>query len=247
MKKIYNKKNSLPPNTYYVYGKHSSIEALKNTKRKILEVYCSNNIYLEYEEIIKQFKFQLLSNIEIDEILNENLSHQGIIVKTQNLTQDDLSAIDLYKEQSVIIILDQITDPQNVGAIIRNASAFGADAIITTKTNAVLENSIICKVSAGGVEKINLLRVSNIINAIEILKANNYWIIGLDGAAKTNIDHKYLKGKIAFVLGSEGEGLRKLVKEKMDLLYRIPILNIESLNVSSASAIALYAYCLANQ
>jgi 23S rRNA (guanosine2251-2'-O)-methyltransferase len=247
MKKIYNRKKSLPSNMYYIYGKHSAVEAMKNTKRKIIEIFCTENIYSEHLDLVQKFEFHITNNIEIDNILEEKVNHQGILVKTQELAKSDFSSIDLNKDKSLIIVLDNVTDPQNVGAIIRNASSFNADAIITSKTNSVLENSIICKVSTGAIEKVNLIRLPNIIHALDFLKNNGYWIIGLDGHAENPINVPYLKGKIVLVLGSEGEGLRKLVKEKADILYKIPISNIESLNVSSASAIAIYAYYLANQ
>jgi 23S rRNA (guanosine2251-2'-O)-methyltransferase len=245
-KKIY-KKNDTPNNHYYVYGKHSAIEALKNTQRKIISIYCTNIIFSEYQNLIKNFPYKISTNHEIDELLQMQANHQGLIVKTEMLTQDKLDITYLTKEQSVILILDQITDPQNIGAIIRNGAAFGADAVITSKTNSVLENSVISKISAGAIEKIQLISVVNISNYISILKKHGYWVVGLDGDAKESINHNYLKGKIAFVLGSEGSGIRKLVKENVDILYKIPISNVESLNVASTSAIALYSYYISNK
>jgi 23S rRNA (guanosine2251-2'-O)-methyltransferase len=247
MKILYKKKNNLPENTYFIYGKHPALGALENPNRKIIEIYCIEKIFLENRLIISKFPYKILSQEEMDVLIGQNNNHQGLAVKVAKLDEVSLESIDLAKEKSVILILDQITDPQNVGSIIRNAAAFGVDAIITTKVNSILESSLICKVSAGAVEKIKLIKVSNIINSIEFLKRNQYWVVGLDGYAEQTIQQKYLKGKIVFILGSEGEGLRKLVKENADFLYKIPIASVESLNVSSASAIALYSYYLANE
>jgi 23S rRNA (guanosine2251-2'-O)-methyltransferase len=247
MKNPTKKTHQISANSYYIYGKHSAIEALKNKMRKILDIYCTRNIYSEYQDIIEQFKYNIVDHVYIDNILHSDLNHQGILITTESLAQENFSSIDLTKDKSVIVILDQITDPQNIGAIIRNAASFSADAIITTKVNAALESSLICKISAGSIEKINLIRISNIVNCLEFLQSHGYWIVGLDGNAEEILSEKYLKGKIAFILGSEGEGLRKLIKEKTDFLYKIPISNVESLNVASASAIALYAYYLANK
>ena len=153
----------------------------------------------------------------------------------------------LSKQESLILLLDNIQDPANIGAIIRNAAAFGVDSIIMTNKNTSLENSSIARTSAGAIEKVNLYSIPNLRQVIKLLKEHNYWIVGLDGNTNKAIDTKYLKGKIGLVLGAEGSGMRHLTKQHCDYLLKIPIEKIESLNVSCASSIACYLYSITNK
>ena len=232
---------------YYLYGKHTSTEALKNPRRKIKAIFCTPNFLSRHKSLIGQQAYTIKSITEIDNIIGAKVNHQGILLQSQILTEANIQNIDLSKQISLILLLDNIQDPANIGAIIRNAVAFGADAIIMTNKNAASENSTIARASAGAIEKVDLYSVPNLNQVITLLKKHHYWIVGLDGNTHKEIDTKYLGGKIALVLGSESRGIRHLTKKHCDYLFKIPIEKIESLNVSCASSIACYLYSISNK
>jgi 23S rRNA (guanosine2251-2'-O)-methyltransferase len=139
-----------------------------------------------------------------------------------------------------VVVLDDITDQRNIGSIIRSCSAFNIDAVILLDKNYNPKNKMMYKSASGAMELVNIIPVSNITNALEVLKKNNYWVYGLDGHAKENIEDQKWSNQNAFVFGSEGEGLRRLVKENCDHLIKIQInKEIESLNVSNAVSVTL--------
>ena len=149
------------------------------------------------------------------------------------------------KKLKNIIILDGITDPRNIGSIIRSSVAFNCDGIIVKKKDFNKKSASMYKASSGAIEKTTIFTVSNLSNAIRILKKNNFFIIGMDGKAQNELDEKILYNKNVFVFGSEGEGLSHNIKQNCDILIRLEIGNqIESLNVSNAvsATLALYAY-----
>ena len=142
-----------------------------------------------------------------------------------------------------MVILDQVTDPHNIGAIVRSAAAFSADAVILTEYNSPSENNTIVKCAAGACESVPLVKVTNLASCMKTLKKEGYWIIGLDGHTETELNQSIFSDKIALVLGSEGTGMRKLTKDNCDYIAKIKISsNLESLNVSNAAAIALYEF-----
>ena len=145
------------------------------------------------------------------------------------------------KTQCHLLILDQVTDPQNIGAIIRSCAAFETLGLVVQDKNSPLESGAMDKAAAGTIEFVPVARVTNLSRAIETLKDNGFWVMGMDGYADTTIDKINKSGKIAIVMGSEGKGMRRLVQENCDSSVKLPISsNVESLNVSTAAAIALY-------
>jgi 23S rRNA (guanosine2251-2'-O)-methyltransferase len=139
-----------------------------------------------------------------------------------------------------LVVLDDITDQRNIGSIIRSCSAFNIDAVILLEKNYNPKSKMMYKSASGAMELLNVIPVSNITNALELLKKNNYWIYGLDGYAKESIEEQKWTTHNAFVFGSEGEGLRRLVKENCDHLIKIQInKEMESLNVSNAVSVTL--------
>ncbi len=166
--------------------------------------------------------------------------HQGIIIETMPLPELGLDYI--TKKGGKIVILDQVTDPQNVGAILRTAAAFNVTAIIIPKDNAPEESSALAKAASGTLEILPIIRVTNLVRSIEDLKKHGYWFIGMDGDTETEIgDIKDLSTNTALVMGAEGKGLRRLTREACDYITKIPIsVQVESLNVSNAAAIGLY-------
>ncbi len=224
---------------YLIYGKHSSIECLKNGSRKILQVLCENKFYLSHSSLIEKFSFTVVSNAYLDNIV-KGANHQGIIIK---VVENDILMPQSLDRCNKVAILDGITDPHNLGAIIRSAVAFGFDAVVTGKTNSAGENSAVARVASGALEHINLLKVTNISRTMSNLKDLGFWIIGLDCHASESIEHPLMSSsKIAIVLGSEGEGLRPLIRKGCDVLVNIPMSKraISSINVSNAASIAFY-------
>ena len=140
-----------------------------------------------------------------------------------------------------LLILDQVTDPQNIGAVIRSCVAFDTLALIMQDKNAPTETGAMAKAAAGTIEYLPICRVTNLSRAVNRLKEAGFWTVGMDGYAQTTIDKINKNGKIAIIMGSEGKGMRRLVEESCDITVRLPIsARVESLNVSTAAAIALY-------
>ncbi len=237
-------------NNYWMCGKHTVIAALNNTRRKFYELLITQACKDELSGVMKFTSKELGCNVHIvDSKQIEKLSglssasHQGIALMVAPLEAVFLKDVidkTSSKKRSVIVAMDNITDPQNFGAIIRSACAFNADAIVTTKNNSASESAALSKAAVGTIEKIDICVEANLSNTFKTLQKSGYWVIGLDGTAKEDIKLIKKYDKVVLVLGSEGEGIRNLVKENCDILVKIPISNTDSLNVSNAAAIALY-------
>lgn len=239
-KSLNKNKNSNNNKLYYIYGKHPVISALKNPQRKITKLYCTEEIFNLHQNLIKAHPHQIVTSQYLNDLLPREASHQGIAIQTRSIAID-LNSIDLSGDNAKIVILDQITDPHNIGAIIRSAAAFGIKGIIMTNDNAAEENGVMAKTSCGGIEIVPIIKVINLRSTIEILKKKGFWVLGFDGNAKEFLSPKALSGKIAMVFGSEGDGMRRLTTENCDLLLKIPIeTSMESINVSNAAAIVFY-------
>jgi 23S rRNA (guanosine2251-2'-O)-methyltransferase len=227
-----------------LYGKHAALAALANSMRKIKRVLVTKNTRDELGE--KAFAgikhLQIVDGKKLDDLLPREAVHQGIAVECEPLNQPDLQVFLGENHDKPLLILDQVSDPHNVGAILRSAAAFDAGAVIVTDRNAPQESGVMAKTASGALELVPLITVGNLAQAIEHLKKAGYWIYGLDGEAKQTIGDAKLDNKTALVLGAEGRGLRRLTSERCDGLLRLPISpRMESLNVSNAAAVALYA------
>ena len=193
----------------------------------------------------EQIQFEIVSNQEISNII-QNDKHQGFlasisgsILKNENELIKNLQGL----KNSKVLILDSIQDPRNLGACLRSALAFGVDAVILNRVGSAPINEYTFKASVGAVLGLDIYEVTNLSRSIEALKKIDYWVIGLDGYSDQIISSDNLPNKIAIVLGSEGSGIRKLVKRNCDHLFKIPIANdVESLNISVAAGIALYEF-----
>ena len=226
-----------------LYGRHAVLSALANPKRQVNKILCTKE---NVDELRKSSNIvpQIVERKEIDKLLSADAVHQGIVAycnKLDGWTLDELCDASVDKENCHILILDQVTDPQNVGAIIRSAVAFDTLALIMQDKNSPEENGAMAKASAGMIEHLPIVRVTNLSRAIEKLKDVGFWVVGMDGYAQITIDKMDKNGKIAVVMGSEGKGMRRLVEENCDTTVKLPISPLtESLNVATACAIALY-------
>ena len=239
MKKKHN--SSTERSFLWIYGQHAVEAALANPNRRKIKI---KSVRPVPNSLAQDIPVEIVSKQTLDLLCSESAVHQGIALQALPLAPVSLESVsEKNVSKDVILILDQVTDPHNIGAILRSAAAFNASAIILADAHAPEETPALVKASCGGIEVVPLIRVSNLVRAIETLKKNGFWILGLDGKAKRSISEEKLPDKTAFVLGSEGEGLRRLTEENCDLLIKLPISKrMESLNVSNAAAIALYEF-----
>ena len=225
------------PDKLWIYGKHPAEAALKNPKRKIYQVMVTRNTWNLFKEILPTHA-EVCDDRKISQTVGQDAVHQGIAVLVGSLNDGGLEKTELG---SLVVVLDQVQDPHNVGAVMRSASAFGASTVINTFRNSPPEGGVLAKSASGAMEMVRYIRVRNLADAITYLKQEGFWVIGLDadGAEKIDIVQKY--EKLALVMGAEGKGLRQKTKEYCDLITSIPIRREqESLNISNAAAIALY-------
>jgi len=233
---------------FWIGGKHAVLEALKNSNRKIYRIVTTEeNRKLIDQDILKYKKITLdiKNKKEIDKIFqNEDIIHQNFASEIENLPNENIKDYlrKTSNKKSVIIVLDDITDQRNIGSIVRSCVAFSVDGIVLLDKNFNTTSKIMFKSASGALEHIKIFAVSNISNALQILKENNFWIYALDQNSKDEITDNIKSDKIALVFGSEESGIRRLVKENCDFQIRIPIKNIESLNVSNAVAVTLGLY-----
>lgn len=230
---------------FWIGGKHAVFSAIKNPKRKINKLIITEENQKDFN--LKNFNKKILIETkdkkEIDKIfISENIVHQGVAAEIESIPTVELKEYLKSKSNSknTLVVLDDITDQRNIGSIIRSCSAFNIDAVILLEKNYNPKNKMMYKSASGAMELVNIIPVSNITNALEVLKKNNYWVYGLDGNAKENIEDQKWSNQNVFVFGSEGDGLRRLVKENCDHLIKIQInKEIESLNVSNAVSTTL--------
>ena len=231
-------------NQIVLYGRHAVFSALKNSKRKVLKILVAPENEAEFKREFQNLPYQTASKKEIEKLAGQNAVHQGYVLLTYPLEQmflEDLIEKTTDKQRCHVLILDQVTDPQNIGAIIRSAAAFGTTAIIVQDKNAPLESGAMAKASAGTLEFMPIVRVTNLSRAIEALKKAGFWIVGMDGYAKQKLEDVDKNAKLAVVMGSEGSGMRRLIEESCDIKVRLAMdERVESLNVSVAAGIVLY-------
>lgn len=227
-----------------LYGKHVVALAVKNPKRKIKEIYATKETLAEMG-LASSMSIRPADRKFLDSLVGQGAVHQGIVAKCDPLAPVDLKEFIKTvqdKERCLIVILDQVTDPHNVGAIMRSAVAFNASAVLMPEAGAPNETGVLAKSASGATELIPLIRVSNLARAMDMLKKADFWCVGLDGYAKDYItDHKLPK-KCVLILGAE-DGMRRLTMENCDMVVKLPMnSDIESLNVSNAAAVAMYEW-----
>jgi len=249
-----------PSGGLWLYGVHPVLAALANPARRYHRLVLAGGLAGGHEsdlearitEAAEKAGFELKQleikdKREIDGLLPGSAVHQGAALQVDPLP--DLAIEDVASPGEVagsdgagpIIVLDQATDPRNVGAVLRSAAAFGARAVIVQDRRSPEETGALAKAASGALETVPLVRVTNIARALEWLKKCGFWCLGLEAGAEPSLADAAPEGPCVLVLGSEGAGLRRLTRENCDLLAHIPIRDtVESLNLSTAAAIALY-------
>ncbi|MEC9292062.1 MAG: 23S rRNA (guanosine(2251)-2'-O)-methyltransferase RlmB [Pseudomonadota bacterium] len=221
--------------TSWLIGRHAVEAVLAQGKRDVLELLATD----QQAEWIEHYGFRpvILKKQEFDNKF-EGRPHQGVAARVAPLPE---LFIEDVLESDVLLVLDQVTDPHNLGACLRSADAFGCGAVLVPSYNSAGVSDVVAKAASGALETVPLVQAGNMNRAIEKLQKAGFWVVGLAGEATETLSEKRLTGKIALVMGSEGEGIRDLVAKTCDDLAKIPMVgSVESLNVSVSSGIALY-------
>lgn len=225
-----------------LYGFHSVVEALSNPKRKLIRLMATENAVARLKEagVDLRVEPEMVRPGAIDRLLTPDAVHQGLYLEAEALKIPTLKTI---PEDGLVLVLDQITDPHNVGAIVRTAAAFAVDAIVTTARHSPEATGVLAKSASGGLEHVPLVLVQNLARALDELGERGFRRIGLDSEGPEPLDDVELGGNgVVLVLGAEGKGLRQLTRHTCDALARLDMPGaIKSLNVSNAAAIALHA------
>lgn len=240
-------------NVRYIYGKHASKAALLNSKSEVKRAYVLQS-FLEdksFMSLLRTVTYEVRDKAFLDKLASKMGGvHQGIVLECKPVAWFSLQEIEDMvesKKHATIVALDQVTDPHNLGAILRNCQAFGVDAVIVTKDNSAIKSPVVAKVASGALEYVPVCVVANLSQAIKNLQQKHFWAIALDANTNDSIEKIREFDKKILVLGAEGAGLRSLTKQICDVMVKIPIQeSLDSLNVSATSAIALYVASVKN-
>ena len=227
------------PDVTLLYGFHSVEAALAAAARKLIRLYATKEAAQRLAPLIEARKLEttLLSAAEIDRLAPRDAVHQGLLLEARPLKP---MALEDLPAKGIVLVLDQINDPHNVGAILRTAAAFGVEAIVTTERHRPEFSGVLAKAASGGLEVVPICLETNLARALGHLADLGYWRVGLDSEAPIALERAKLTKPLALVLGAEGKGLRRLSREHCDELARLELPGpIKSLNVSNAAAIAL--------
>jgi 23S rRNA (guanosine2251-2'-O)-methyltransferase len=226
-----------------LWGRHAVEAALKNPERSHRKLWATREGIASLDgELPPDFPLEFADVADLGRLVARDAPHQGLVLECAPI--DDVFLADVLGGDAArpIVVLDQVTDPHNVGAIMRSAAAFGAAAIVTQDRHAPPEGGVLAKSASGALEILPWVRVVNLARALEEIAEAGYWRIGLAGEAEVELADALPAGPVALVLGAEGEGMRHNIGAHCDSLARLPISSaMESLNVSNAAAIALYA------
>ena len=228
------------PQGEWLYGQHAVQAALRNPEREILALFATHQAVEDLPTLPRGLRPTLVERSQLDTAL-DGAVHQGILCVAKPLPELDVDDIvRAVGDKGLVVLLDQVTDPHNVGAILRSAAVFGATAVVMTERHAPQHMGTLAKSASGALEKVALVRVVNLARTIEELHKADFWVLGL-AEGGTTMPAAPLPPKIALVMGAEGEGLRRLTKEKCDALAALPTSDsFSTLNVSNAAAVALY-------
>lgn len=237
----------------WLYGAHVVRAALLNPKRTVYRLLATSEAARRMDPHLRSrlaghgLDVEVAAREELAALLPADAVHQGLALEVSPLGQPDLDALIAELEpppadgRQVIVALDQVTDPQNAGAVLRSAAAFGAAAVVTPRHGQAPETAALAKAASGALEHVPYLEVGNLARALAALKKRGFWVLGLAADGSAELAQADPGGRIVLVLGAEGKGLRRLIRESCDLLVRLPTRPpIDQLNVSNAAAVALY-------
>lgn len=223
---------------------HAVAAALANPERRLRRLLVTRGAEQELAERFSppwRVTPEIVERPRLDGLLPPDSIHQGAALLVDPLEPPSMEKV-LEQSTGPVLVLDQVTDARNVGAILRSAAAFGAAAIVVQDRHAPHESGLLARAASGAVESVPILREVNLARALDLLKKSGLWVVGLEASGPVTLAQSGLKGRrVALVLGAEGEGMRRLTRENCDELVRLPIRPaMESLNVSAAAAVALY-------
>ncbi|HKX10120.1 MAG TPA: 23S rRNA (guanosine(2251)-2'-O)-methyltransferase RlmB [Stellaceae bacterium] len=239
----------------WIYGRHAVHAALSNPTRRLHRLVATADLADDAKAWLAEAKARPLGDVEVETmdrgglevLLPEGAVHQGLALQAEPLPptflEDVLAEIPPAPDggAAVVVVLDQVSDPHNVGAVLRSAAAFGARALVLPEHGTPSSTATLAKAASGALELVPLVRVTNLARALDKLKKAGFWCIGLEEGGEKLLTELDLSGRVALVLGAEGEGLRRLTRERCDFLARLPTRDpLASLNVSNAAAVALY-------
>ena len=234
--------------SFFIIGQHAVMEALRNPKRKVLRVFLTEeskkNIYRKNpnKNLLDEVKVYFKTKKELDKYsTKENLLHQGYVAEVEHIEKPVLKEFIKEKNNITLVCLDGVTDPRNIGSLIRSAASFKIDGIIIKERNYPRESKLMYKAASGAIEYINIFEVSNINSTLKNLKDKNFWVYGFDGNGKKNFTDVKWTGNNILVFGSEGFGMHQHTSKYADFLVKIDISDkIESLNISNSAAIVFH-------
>jgi len=233
---------------FFIVGKHAVIEALKNTNRKVLRVFLTEEskktIHRESpkKNLLKNVKIFFKTKKELDNYCkNDGVLHQGFVAEIEHLEELKLKEFIKKKNNLTLVCLNEVTDPRNIGSIIRSASSFNIDGIIFKERHFPTQSKLMYKSSSGCMEHLNIFTVSNINTTLKSLREKNFWIYGFDSAGEEDFTNIEWKGNVVLLFGSEGFGIKRHTSKYTDFLVKININDkIDSLNVSNSAAIVFH-------
>ena len=237
--------------TFLIVGKHAVTEALKNPNRTVLKVFLTEdskkklNKDNQDQDLLKKIKILYKTKKELDRLCSkEQISHQGLIAEIEHLKETNLKDYLKLKENKkniIFIALEEVTDPRNIGSIIRNAASFNIDGLIVKERSFPSESKLLYKSSSGCIEHVNIFEVSNISTTLKYLKTKNFWVCGFDKNGKKDFIQHDWEGHNVLLFGSEGYGLKYQTIKNSDFLLKICInKKVESLNISNSAAIVFH-------
>ena len=234
--------------SFFIIGQHAVIEALRNEKRKVLRVFLTEeskkNIHRKSpnKNLLNDVKVYFKTKKELDKYsTKENLLHQGYVAEVEHLEKPVLKDFIKENKDITLVCLDGVTDPRNIGSLIRSASSFYIDGIIIKERHCPSESKLMYKAASGSIEYINIFEVSNINSTLKNLKNKDFWVYGFDGTGEKEFTDVEWKGNNILLFGSEGSGMHHHTSKYADFLVRIDInKKIESLNISNSAAIVFH-------
>lgn len=234
-----------------LFGLHAVEAALRNPQRKVIKISLTENAQRRLEEALQapiSHPVEMVTPRDLDRILGSDTVHQGAMLETEPLPEPDFADLVATAAGRPLIVLDQVTDPHNVGAILRSAAAFGAAGLVLTRRHSPPLNGVLAKSASGALELIPVALVQNLSRALDELKDVGFTVVGLDGEAETAIEDIDWSQPVALVMGAEGKGLRELTGKTCDHLAKIVTDGpLASLNVSNAAAVALHVAAMARR